>query len=286
MAGAGRRGGLKLRRRAPMFPGCPVPECGVADALRLMSNQFNLLIRLCRAAFWISALAAALALVMPAAQAAWWTGLSLLAVTTALGLWRAAVSARRRERALDEDTLPPVRLDGMPLLQCAARISREAAQADDLSAALRAVALVLKLELGAREVHTYFVRAIEPTQVLLDEQVDTAAGPQPLMRRIGLEQGPLAAAIRSGRPSGAARHSLAVPVVADHGDVLALLELQELSLEVDPTALDALLEVATRQLRAAAQAQELRTAQRRLRELAECAEPQAVAAHGSDGNAK
>jgi signal transduction histidine kinase/DNA-binding NarL/FixJ family response regulator len=235
-----------------------------------MSHHFALLIRLCRAAFWLAALAAALALVMPGVQAAWWTGLSVLAVATALGLWRAAVAVRRREPPLDDETLPPVRLDSVTLLPSAARICREADEAADFSAALRAVAHVLKVELGAREAHSYILRTLEPQHALLDEQLDNAVGPQPVTRRVALDHSALAEAIRTRRPSGAGHRNLAVPVGTGDGDDLALLELEELSIEIEPTALDALLEVATRQLRAAAQRWRLQTAQRRLRELADC----------------
>lgn len=211
-----------------------------------------MLARLARTLFWLSAVAAAAALLGPPRHATWLTALAGIALLGSYGLWRLALARQRAARPDDgPDTLAPVRLDEAMLLELGLRTGRACADAASLEAALHAVAAVLRAELGAREMSVHRVLAVEPPLARLVTLIDAPHAGRGIAHEVRLEHGPLGHAVRDRRVAGRIPGPFALPVTQGE-PVIAVLELGPIALDAAPAALDAALELVRQQLGEAA----------------------------------
>jgi CheY-like chemotaxis protein/HPt (histidine-containing phosphotransfer) domain-containing protein len=228
---------------------------GAASAC--LADPSRMLLQLFRVSFWLAALAAAWALVAPGRHE---TALTVVAgggALIALVLWRCAVSANRRSYAGDADVPASAVLTSASLDDAAAAIARIADEAATEEAALRAVAAVLKTELGARAARLHDVLEVAATHAQLAEWLPEAtsngAGLHAPARRVALAGSALGEAIATRCDAIALPHAIVVPLAdagADATPRIVLIELEELEMAIDPTALASLLQLTRRSHRA------------------------------------
>jgi len=213
-----------------------------------------MLIRLSRTLFWLAAVAAAVALLGPERFGTWLTAVAGIGLLLSYGTWRLAIARRDADAAAAEEVGEAPggsRLESTALLELGLRVTREAAQAAGLDAALHAVATLLRNELGAREVALYRVLSIEAAIARIAPLVDSRPGGRGAERGVRLDDGALGQALRERAPVGAAPGPFVLPVEAG-GRAVALLELGTIALAAEPAGLAALLELSRLQLGLAA----------------------------------
>ncbi|HEY9067041.1 MAG TPA: Hpt domain-containing protein [Burkholderiaceae bacterium] len=212
-----------------------------------------MLLYLSRASFWLAALAAAWALIAPGRHETALTVVAGVAALLALALWRSALAASRRSYAGDADVPPPAVLSDAALADAAAAIARIAEESTSHEAALRAIAAVLKAELGARAVRLHDVLAIGERDARLAEWLPESRAPgssgmalRGAARVVALTGSPLGAAVATRRDVVELPRTIAVPLVgaAVHGAAgLVLIELDTLEVAIAEPALASLLEL-------------------------------------------
>jgi len=199
-----------------------------------------MLFRLSRVSFWLAAAVAALALLAPGQHATLLTGLALVASAVAFGLWRSAVRTQQRTHRLVSAVPAPVVLTQASLSDAAAALARLADEAATFEAALHAVARVLRGELGARQVAVCRVGGVDATHAQVTDLIESQPGFQAVPRRVLLAGTLLGQAVRSQREAGASPGSIALPVLAN-GQVVAVIELMNIDVPVEPDALAGLI---------------------------------------------
>ena len=206
-----------------------------------------MLLRVSRLAFWLAALAAAVALAVPSGWETALTGFAVAASTAAFGLWRAGLAELRRSGgapALLPDAVPLTR---SALNEAAERVEACCAEATGFEAALHGVARILKAELGALHVVVYRVMGADVAHARLSELVEAQPGFRLVEQRVHLQRSALGQAIVSQREVVDAAGTATLPVLG-HGGTVALIELSGLQIGVDPDALADLLALAQLQL--------------------------------------
>jgi CheY-like chemotaxis protein/HPt (histidine-containing phosphotransfer) domain-containing protein len=230
-----------------------------------VANPFTpMLLRLSRASFWLAGLVAAWALVAPGGHE---TALTVVAgggALLALALWRSALSADRRSYAEDAEVPPPAMLTGLSLADAAAAIARVADEAATQDAALRAIAAVLRAELGARTARIHDVLEVGEAHASLAEWLpESVSGASPSgaarrapAHRVALAGSALGTAIATRRDVVALPQRVVVPFdepLPDGTPGLALIELEGLEMALDTAALARLLDQARQSHRVVAQ---------------------------------
>lgn len=178
-----------------------------------------MLLNLSRASFWLAALAAGWSLVAPGQHETALTVAAGIAALLSFALWRTAMLANRRSFAGDAAVPQAPLLTSDSLVDAAAAIARAADESDSAATAARAVADVLRRELGARAATIRFVEAADapggaPDVVIdlgaLAVQVDPAALASllALARRSLLEVGAERPAVPRDRGLGRPAHVL------------------------------------------------------------------------------
>lgn len=199
-----------------------------------------MLLRLSRMAFWLAALAAAVALAVPTGWETGLTGLAVAASAAAFGLWRAGLAELRRTGGAERLLPDAAPLTRSALDEAAARVDSCCAEAPSFEAALHGVARILKTELGALNVVAYRVMRADASHAWVSELVESQPGFQLAEQRVPLHRSALGRAIVSRReildPAGAAT----LPVLGQ-GAAVAVIELTGLQIGVDADALAALL---------------------------------------------
>jgi CheY-like chemotaxis protein len=196
---------------------------------------------LLRGSFWLAALAVGLALFVPGEHRVALTGAVAVAGLLAAATWRCGWPQKSPARSADArpPEVPPIALPALNL--AAAQIEAACARASTLDAALHDVAAILKSELGAEEAHASRIASVDGGQVLLARVVACADGLRKLPPMPADAGGPCAIAVRNGRCVLAVPDAIALPVAAgDDGG--GLVELVNLHLAIDATALADLLE--------------------------------------------
>lgn len=202
-----------------------------------------MLFRLSRVSFWLAAAVAALALLAPGGHETLLTAITVVLCALAYFLWRSGIAAQRRDHgALLAVPEAPV-LNENALLDAAATLVRRAHAAPSFEAALHAVAQVLRGELGARVALVHEVREVGVEHAWIAELIEAQPGFHAVARRLRLDGQPLAAAIASRREAGRPPGSVVVPVLVG-GRVGAAIELVGIALQIAPSALAGLLELA------------------------------------------
>ena len=205
-----------------------------------------MLLKLSRAAFWLAASAAAVALWVPTGRETLLTGVALGASAAAFLLWRNGVRQHTRDLATSWQASQASPLGDTALSDAVDLIEHAAAAAPTFEAALHAVARLLKAELGAREVVVREVLEIGPTHVSVATLVESQPGLRFDDRRIRVEASALGRCVArqcEDREPG----TLAVPIVRD-GRVVATLELAGTGIAVEPVALARVLALSRRVL--------------------------------------
>ena len=206
-----------------------------------------MLLRVSRLAFWLAALAAAVALAVPTGWETSLTGFAVAASAAAFGLWRAGLAELRRTggaQALWPDATPLTR---SALNEAASRVEACCAETPGFEAALHGVARILKAELGALHVVVYRVMGFDATHARLSELVEAQPGFHLAEQRVPLQRSALGQAIASQREVVDAAGTATLPVLG-HGGAVAVIELSGLQIGIDPDALTALLALAQTQL--------------------------------------
>lgn len=206
-----------------------------------------MLLRVSRLAFWLAALAAAVALAVPTGWETSLTGFAVAASAVAFGLWRAGLAELRRSGGADALWPDAEPLTRSALDEAAARVETCCAEALGFEAALHGVARILKAELGALDVVVYRVMGFDATHARLSELVEAQPGFHLAEQRVHLQRSTLGRAIAAQRemidPAGAAT----LPVLGQ-GSVVAVIELSGLQIGIDAEALATLLALAQAQL--------------------------------------
>lgn len=206
-----------------------------------------MLLRVSRLAFWLAAVAAAVALAIPTGWETGLTGLAALASLAAFGLWRAGLGELRRSGASDALWPGPTPLTRSALDEAAARLEACCAGARNFEAALHGVARVLKTELGGLHVAVYRVMGADAGHARVSELIEAQPGLQLVEQCFHLQRSALGRAIDSGQASADASGALTLPVPGPGGTV-ALIEMTGLQIGFEPDALSALLALAQAQL--------------------------------------
>lgn len=206
-----------------------------------------MLLRISRWAFWLAALAAAVALAIPSGWETGLTGFAAFASVAAFGLWRAGLTQLRRTEtahALSPDATPLTR---SALDEAASMIESCCAEARSFEAALHGVARILKTELGALRVAVYRVMGADATHVRVSELIEAQPGLHFAEQRVHLQRSALGQAIGSGRESVEAHGALTFAVLGQGGAV-AVIEMTGMQVSIDPEALSSLLALTQTQL--------------------------------------
>ncbi|MEO8805794.1 MAG: hypothetical protein ABI433_06915 [Burkholderiaceae bacterium] len=206
-----------------------------------------MLLRVSRLAFWLAALAAAVALTIPTGWETWLTGVAVAASALAYLLWRSGLAQLRRAdtgRELLHDAAPLTR---SALNDAAVLIEACCAQAGSFEAALHGVAHVLKTELGALRVTVYRVLGADDTHARVSELIAAQPGFHSTEQRIHLRRSVVGQAITTQRDAVGAGGAVALPV-ACAGGVVAVIELTGMQIGIDADALTTVLELAQTQL--------------------------------------
>jgi hypothetical protein len=206
-----------------------------------------MLLRVSRLAFWLAAVAAAVALTIPTGWETSLTGFAVAASAAAFGLWRAGLAELRRTggaQALLPDATPLTR---SALDEAASSVEASCAEAPSFEAALHGVARILKAELGALRVVVYRVMGVDATHARLSELVEAQPGFHLAEQRVHLQRSALGRTIGARHATVDAAGTATLPV-ASQGGTVALIELSGLQIGVDPDALTALLALAQAQL--------------------------------------
>lgn len=199
--------------------------------------------------FWLAALSAGLAIVVPSDLGPLLTGVACAAALAAWGLWRFGLSVARHQ---PDAVAPPVAaLDQPALLEmalCATRAAKAAPAFDD---ALLQVSRVFKSELGLHDVRVQRVVSVSAAAAELAELI---AGPPAFCaapRRLRLDPGSaLGRALLQGETVVGAAGGAVLPILADT-QVVAVFELGPPTLQVAPHALQAALALVQFQLQLA-----------------------------------
>jgi HPt (histidine-containing phosphotransfer) domain-containing protein len=202
-----------------------------------------MLLRLSRISFWLAATAAAVGLLAPRGHETLLTAIAGIGSALALGLWRSAVRAQRREAAAPSAVAAPELLGDTALADASALLEREGRAAASFEAALHAVARVLRGELGAREAAVHEVHAVDMTHAQISTLMEAHPGFKTVGHGIRLDSGPLGQAIRRQRIAGQTPGSLVIPVLVEDR-VCAVIELAAIELAFDAKALGELLDLA------------------------------------------
>ncbi len=202
-----------------------------------------MLFRLSRVSFWLAAAVAALALLAPGGHETLLMAVTVVACALAYFLWRSGIAAQRRDHGAQLVVPEAPVLNETALLDAAATLVRRAHAAPSFEAALHAVAQVLRGELGARVVLVHEVREVGVEHAWIAELIEAQPGFHAVARRLRLDGQPLAAAIVSRREAGRPPGSVVVPVLMG-GRVGAAIELVGIALQIAPSALAGLLELA------------------------------------------
>lgn len=202
-----------------------------------------MLLRLSRLAFWLAALAAAVALAVPTGWETALTGLAVAASAAAYVFWRAGLGELRRSESVDALLPDAEPLTSSALNEAASRVEACCTEAPGFESALHGVARILKTELGALHVVVYRVLGSDVSHARLSELIETQPGLQLAEQRVHLQRSAPGRAIASGRQVIDAGGIAAVPVLG-RGDAVALIELSGLQIGIDPEALTALLALA------------------------------------------
>lgn len=206
-----------------------------------------MLLRVSRMAFWLAALAAAVALIIPTGWETWLTGFAVAASALAYLLWRSGLGQLRRAgtvHALLPDAAP---LTGSALGDAAALIEARCGQAGSFEAALHGVAHVLKTELGALRVTVYRVMGADDTHARVSELIEAQPGFHSVEQRVHLRRSGIGQAITTQREAIEAGAAVALPV-AGPGGVVAVIEMTGMQIGIDAEALTTLLALAQAQL--------------------------------------
>ena len=199
---------------------------------------------LSRLAFWWSALAVALCLMLPPASVTWVAALAVVAAALSLLIGRGGRRGREAAAPVAANAI-----EDAGLLDTAALVVRSAVHAHDLAAALHGVARALFQQLGAEGLIT---GRLDDTGALLglDHFADPAA------KRPALPTSALSAvateAVRTQRVAGSVRGGFAVPVVRA-GRTAGWLEFKGLEIQIATPALLRLLELVRLELSAVAE---------------------------------
>ncbi|MDP3822599.1 MAG: hypothetical protein Q8R33_14090 [Burkholderiales bacterium] len=206
-----------------------------------------MLLRVSRLAFWLAAVAAAVALVIPTGWETGLTGLAALASLGAFGLWRAGLGELRRSGAADALLPDAAPLTRSALDEAAARLEACCAAARSFEAALHGAARVLKTELGGLHVAVYRVLGADASHAMVSELIEAQPGLQLAEQRFPLQRSALGRAVGSGQARADASGALTLPVRGPGGTV-AVIEMTGLQIGFEPDALSALLALAQAQL--------------------------------------
>lgn len=206
-----------------------------------------MLLRVSRLAFWLAAVAAAVALAVPTGWETGLTGLAALASLAAFGLWRAGLAALRRSESVDALLPGAALLTRSALDEAAARLEACCAGVRSFEAALHGVARVLKTELGGLQVAVYRVMGADASHARVSELIETQPGFELAEQRFHLQRSALGRAIGASQASVDASGTLVLPVPGPGGTV-AVIQMTGLQIGIDPDALSALLELAQAQL--------------------------------------
>jgi hypothetical protein len=206
-----------------------------------------MLLRVSRLAFWLAAVAAAVALLVPTGWETWLTGLVALASLAAFGLWRAGLTELRRNGAAEAFLPEAAPLTRSALDEAASRLGACCAGARSFEAALHGVARILKTELGGLHVAVYRVMGADASHARVCELIEAQPGFQFAEQRFTLQRSAIGRAIGSGQASADGSGALTLPVPGPGGTV-AVIEMTGLQIGIDPDALSALLVLARDQL--------------------------------------
>ena len=199
-----------------------------------------MLLRVSRLAFWLAAVAAAVALAIPTGWETRLTGLAAFASLAAFGLWRAGLAELRRSGTAHALLAEAALLTRSALDEAAARVETCCAEARTFEAALHGVARILKTELGGLRVAVYRVTGANATHARVSELIEAQPGFQLAEQRFHLQRSTLGRAIVSQRETVDAGGALTLPVSGPGGTVAAI-EVTGLQIGIDPEALSALL---------------------------------------------
>lgn len=206
-----------------------------------------MLLRVSRLAFWLAAVAAAVALVVPTGWETGLTALAALASLAAFGLWRAGLAELRRSGSADALLFDAAPLTRSALDEAASQLEACCAGARSFEAALHGVARILKTELGGLHVAVYRVMGADASHARVSEMIEAQPGFQLAEQRFHLQRSALGRAIGPGHAQLDASGVLVLPVPGPGGTV-AVIELTGLQIEIEPDALSALLGLAQAQL--------------------------------------
>ncbi len=206
-----------------------------------------MLLRVSRLAFWLAALAAALALAVPTGWETSLTSFAVAASAAAFGLWRAGLAELRRTGGADALLPDAEPLTRSALDEAAARVETCCAEAPSFDAALHGVARILRAELGALHVVVYRAMGVDATHARLAALVEAQPGFQLAEQRVHLQRSALGRAIASRREMVEPAGAVTLPVPGQ-GSVVAVIELSSLQIDIEPKALTALLALAQAQL--------------------------------------
>ncbi|MEQ1684920.1 MAG: hypothetical protein ABL916_14835 [Burkholderiaceae bacterium] len=206
-----------------------------------------MLLRVSRLAFWLAAVAAAVALAVPTGWETSLTGFAVAASAAAFGFWRAGLAELRRTGGADALLPEAEPLTRSALDEAASRVEACCAEASGFEAALHGVARILKAELGALHVVVYRVMGFDTTHARLSELVEAQPGFLLAEQRVHLQRSALGRAVESQQevvdPAGTAT----LPVLGQ-GSAVAVIELSGLQIGIDADALTAVLAHARAQL--------------------------------------
>lgn len=211
-------------------------------------------LRLSRLSFWLSAVAAMLALCAPSGHATFLTACSSFSCLFAVAMWRSAAGQAARELGQSLPPPGPAMVEDAALREAAERIEREVGQADGAEAAWHAAARVLRNELGPSRIGVHAVLRIEQGQAVLSERLASRPRHAGAPRQLPLDRSAAGQALQSGRAVFVAPGEAAVPVRCGSAPI-ALIVLEGLMLAVEPVALVGLLGSVQRVLSEAFQAQ-------------------------------
>jgi len=206
-----------------------------------------MLLRVSRFAFWLAALAAAVALTIPTGWETWLTGVAVAASALAYLLWRSGLAQLRPDGTVLELLPDAAPLTRSALNDAAVSVEARCAQAESFEAALHGVAHVLKTELGALRVTVYRVLGADDTHARVSELIAAQPGFHSAEQRIHLRRSVLGQAITTQREAIDVGGALALPVVCP-GGVVAVIELTGMQIGIDADALTTLLALAQEQL--------------------------------------
>lgn len=212
-----------------------------------------MLLHISRLAFWLAALAAAVALAIPTGWETVLTGFAALASALAYALWRSGLAQVRRSEtghALVPEAAP---LTDSALNEAASMIEACCAEAGSFEAALHGVAHILKTELGALRVAVYRVMGADDTHARVSELIEAQPGFHSAEQRLHLRRSGIGQAITSRREAIDTGGAVALPV-AGAGGVVAAIELTGMQIGIDAEALATLLALAQARLSQRAEA--------------------------------